>query len=91
MLMLFLWRQSHCVASDFILLKENEIIEAETECAAFPSHRQYWKIKHFCVFRKCEIGIVFCLSGLLCVDSVCRWMESWCLGGLAQADRGFLR
>jgi hypothetical protein len=49
MLMFFLWWQSHCMASDFILLKENKGIEAETERAAFPSHRQYWKIQHLFV------------------------------------------
>lgn len=29
------------------------------------------------------MGVVFFLSGLLYVDSVCRWMESCCLERLA--------
>lgn len=61
----FLWFQNLYMASNFILLKENEVIEAETKCLAFPSHRQYWKFKHFCVFRKCEIRVAFSVSGLL--------------------------
>lgn len=63
--MLFLWCQSLCMASNFILLKENKVIEAETERLAFPGHRQYWKFKPFCIFRKCEMRVVFSLSHLL--------------------------
>lgn len=33
--MLFLWCQSLCMASNFILLKENEVIEAETDALLF--------------------------------------------------------
>lgn len=63
--MFFLWCQSLCMASNFILLKENEAIEAETEHLAFPGHRQYWKLKPFCIFRKREMRVVFSVSHLL--------------------------
>lgn len=55
MLMLFLQHQNLCVVSNFILLWENEVIGAKTECICFFRPSVLLAVTGFHIFGKCKV------------------------------------